>query len=64
MFSCCCCASARADRREIGIERNDKNEPGTEKNGNEKSAFHDSCTGHAAESAVHGGVHAADCGQL
>ena len=34
MFSCCCCASARADRREIGIERNDKNEPGTEKNGN------------------------------
>lgn len=36
MFSCCCCASARADRREIGIERNDKNEPGTEKNGNEK----------------------------
>ena len=39
MFSCCRCASARADRREIGIERNDKNEPGTEKNGNEKSAF-------------------------
>lgn len=36
MFSCCRCASARADRREIGIERNDKNEPGTEKNGNEK----------------------------
>lgn len=61
MFSCCRCASARADRREIGIERNDKNEPGTEKNGNEKSAFHDSCTGHAAEPAVHGGVHAADC---
>lgn len=59
MFSCCRCASARADRREIGIERNDKNEPGTEKNGNEKSAFHDSCTGHAAEPAVHGGVHAA-----
>ena len=58
-MSCCAHFAARwpQNGRKKGIERNDKNEPGTEKNDNAKSAFHDSCTGHAAEPDVHVSVH-------